>query len=195
MYFYVKDNQCFVGDNVLPKSTIGYKFYESDTKIEIYDNRNRANYFSDLITNLKKENDSAYADKADLAAAMPDFFFSIVKNYLEFEAFLSQSGANLPTANIMKNSIGITPVFTKNAVGDFRMTFTNFDFTTGILTKLDIPFSFDYNIMNVASIFPDGNEDFGELTLITKKVEYGVVVSGVDGILDELYVKLLFFPF
>jgi len=77
MYFYVKDNQCIIGDHGEPKGTIGRRYYENDTKIKIYDNRNKANYFDGLITDLIKENDSSYADKADLAAAMPDFFFSI----------------------------------------------------------------------------------------------------------------------
>lgn len=81
MYFYVTNNQCIIGDNGIPKGTIGYKFYESDLKVKIYDNRNRSNYFSGLITDLKKENDSSYADKADLEAVLPDFFFNIMASF------------------------------------------------------------------------------------------------------------------
>ena len=110
-----------VGVDGLPKSMFGYRYYENDTKIEIYDNRNRANFFKDLITNLKKENDSAYTDKADLEAALPDFFKAAGSGYKSYVAIMNQSGTSAPVATIVKNDIG-NIVWTRNSSGIYYGT-------------------------------------------------------------------------
>ena len=151
MFFYVKDNQCFVGDNGLPKNTIGYKFYESDTKIEIYDNRNRANYFNGLITDLKKENDSVYADKADLEAALPDFFNAAKSGYKSYLARVNQSGTSIPNAIVRKNELS-NITYTREGGGFFRAYCQNGEFKADKVSVLTSNIShFGSNVFFVES--------------------------------------------
>lgn len=50
--------------------------------------------------------------------------------YKSYVALLTQSGTNAPIASVLENSIGGTPVWSRNVAGDYRLTITG-AFTTG----------------------------------------------------------------
>jgi len=70
MDFYVKDKQIKLGGTHIPIGSIVYSFITDETISIIHEKIN----YNGLIVNLKKENGSNYADKAELEAVLPDFF-------------------------------------------------------------------------------------------------------------------------
>ena len=70
MEFYVKDKQIKLGGTHIPIGSIVYSFITNETISIIHEKIN----YNGLIVNLKKENGSNYADKAELEAVLPDFF-------------------------------------------------------------------------------------------------------------------------
>jgi hypothetical protein len=95
MKFYVSDTLCFVGENTIPKNSIYYQYRSNNTKIYINDTFT-GNEYEVLITELKKSDGSAYTNKADLDAALPDFFSS------GGAAAIQISSSNLVTNSIVQ---------------------------------------------------------------------------------------------
>lgn len=49
---------------------------------------------------------------------------SYILGYKSYIATLTQSGTNAPTANLLENSIGGTPVWSRDSAGNYRLTLT-----------------------------------------------------------------------
>jgi hypothetical protein len=75
--FYVDTNICYFGDLLLPKKDIKVKFYESDTKVLIYDEdsiNESVTYYDGLITGLTDSGGTPYANRAALVVVLQDFY-------------------------------------------------------------------------------------------------------------------------
>lgn len=65
----------YLEDNVIPKGNYNMFFYDNDTVVSLIDfTDNKVLLEATEITNLLKENDSAYTNKADLLTGVADFF-------------------------------------------------------------------------------------------------------------------------
>ena len=65
----------YLDGNVIPKGNYNMFFYNSDTVVTLIDSTNNVTLLDATeITNLLKEDNSAYTNKADLLAGVSDFF-------------------------------------------------------------------------------------------------------------------------
>jgi hypothetical protein len=200
MKVYFSNSLCYFDNIFIPAGQIKGEWYESDTKVRFWDMRilNKNNSIYDgLITDLTKEDNTAYTNRADLESALSDFFNTDPAVGIQTSVFLTNSIIHITFTGAVYGDNGASKPIDIN---DFTFTYTDnsdtlIDCTALHITKTDLAelvggetevyfHLYLESIYDASGTAMENTETTGVLTLSSETIDFIPDLKGIAVYMD-----------